>query len=78
MGLYPEVSALHVTGADRPLHLFRLYHVNDNGGIEAVSIIEAAGDTEAIKQAEELLQTSSGELWLEQRIISNVRAHRSR
>lgn len=57
----------------RSLKLYRLYHIGEGGGIEAATIVEASEHSEAIKRAEELLQTSSGELWLENEMISAVR-----
>lgn len=56
----------------RPLKLYRLYHIGGGGGIEAVSIVEAAEEAEATSRAEELLETSSGELWLEDEMVSAV------
>lgn len=57
----------------RPLKLYRLYHICEGGGIETVSIVEAAEHADAIGRAEEQLQTSSGELWLEEVMVSAVR-----
>ena len=62
----------HEDGGIR-LKLYRLYHIDETGGIEAVSIIEAADSAEATNLAEALLQTSSGELWLENQMVSAVR-----
>lgn len=56
----------------RPLKLYRLYHLGEGAGVEAVSIVEAADDAEATRIAEELLQTFSGELWLQDELVSSI------
>jgi hypothetical protein len=51
---------------------FRLFRLDDAGHFTSVEIIAAESDQEAVKAAQDLLQSDAGELWYEARRICKL------
>ena len=51
---------------------YRLYRFDGSGRIHISEVVEAADDAAAIRLAGEMLADGSGELWLEQRMITRL------
>ena len=51
---------------------YRLYRFDGSGHIHTSEVVEAANDADAIRLAGVLLADGSGELWLEQRMITRL------
>lgn len=57
---------------DTKPRVYRLYHMDEHDGIEAVSVIEAVTDDDAVRQARTILSTAAGEVWLDNTLIDAV------
>jgi len=51
---------------------YRLYRFDRSGHIHTSAVVEAADDAAAIQLAGEMLADGSGELWLENRMITRL------